>query len=253
MAVGLVFSALGLLLALHAEPCVADEAAQYLEKGTALRIEGKYREAVAAFQKAISHAPYCVDALIQMGAALEDRGNWREAMAAYRRALEVDPGNMAAQRNLEQLRASRIVSGPPRIANPTKESLIQEGLRALEHNDPDRALQIFRLCRGLLNRDPRPLFLSAISLERKGKIRNAIALYEQTVARFPSFAPAWTNLVIALYESGDHASAGKRAQEAVKALPDDRGLKFLVRLITRGTPIEDSAHRQFSSSRTKAP
>ena len=112
MSVGLVFSAIGLLLALQAEPCVADEAAQYVEKGTALRIEGRNREAVAAFHKAISYASDRVDALIQMGAALEDRGSWQEAMAAYRRALEVDPGNTTAQRNLEQLRASRIVNDP---------------------------------------------------------------------------------------------------------------------------------------------
>ncbi|MBM3303220.1 MAG: tetratricopeptide repeat protein, partial [Deltaproteobacteria bacterium] len=206
----------------HGAAGAAEKADTHFAKGTDLRIEGKTKEAVEALKKAVSLMPGNADALVQLGAALEDVSKWEEAAHAYRRALELDPSNRAAQRNLEHIEASRALNEPPKLVNTAREALLQRGLHALEQGDADRALAVFRLCRGLLQNDPRPLFYSAVVMERHGKISDCIALYEQTIAAHPRFAPAWTNLLVVLLASGDREAAKKRAQDAIRALPDDR-------------------------------
>ena len=222
-----LFCCLAMALASHTTPWAADEAAALFEKGMALRSEGKHREALEAFQGVLLSSPSHVEALVQMGAILEDLGKLQEATKCYRSALKIKGSHAAARRNLEQLEAARVLNDPPKTVSPARESLIQLGLRAMEMHDPQRALGFFRVSRGVLDRDPRPLFYSAIALERQGKKHQAIALYEQTVTAFPDFAPAWTNLIVALVRSSEPAEAVTKSQDARRAVPDDRRIQWL--------------------------
>jgi Flp pilus assembly protein TadD len=223
-----------LCVLLMSQPGVGQDVEQLLSQGKTLRMEGKKRRSVQAFAKALEHTPGHVECLVQMGAALEDQGKWRQAVKSYKRALQIDPTNLMAGRNLRQLLSSRAVNRPLKAPNPSREHLIQTGLQALDRGDLNRALEVFRLARGLMKDDPRPLLYSAAILERSGKVRHAIALYERTVKAFPAFVPARINLVIALLTSGDNGTALKRARESVIAIPDDRRLKYLARLCDAG-------------------
>ncbi|MGB6067149.1 MAG: tetratricopeptide repeat protein [Desulfomonilaceae bacterium] len=219
-------------------PCASEEPLDF-DKGVALRIEGKSAQAVTAFKKVLAVSPTHVRALVQMGAALEDQRKWKEAAQAYRRALEVNPLDGSAVRNLAQLASSRSMVTPIPAQNPSKEDLIRNGLQALEAKDFHKAAEICRLCRGLFPSDPRPLFYAAITLERQGRSRAAIALYERSVEVFPDYLPSRINLIIALISAGDRENAGKLAQKTLELVPDNPRVLYLDRLLGRpGLPVK---------------
>ncbi len=198
-------------------------------QGKALRVEGNKQKAVDVFAKVLERAPGHVESLVQMGAAYEDQKKWGDAILCYQRALNIDPNNPMAVRNLKQLQSSQVVNSTVKVANPASEHLIQLGLKAFRRGDLKRAFEVFRLCRGLLRDDPRPLLFTAVILERTGKTRHAISLYERTIEAFPKFAPARVNHVIALLASGDRKTALRRAQESLEVLPGDIRLNYLAR------------------------
>ncbi|MDQ7781705.1 MAG: tetratricopeptide repeat protein [Desulfomonilaceae bacterium] len=212
-------------------------------QGKALRAEGKTRKAVDILAAVLERTPEHVESWIHLGAAYEDLGNWREAVTCYRRALKLDPDSAAAAHNLKQLHSFRAVNAPVKPVNPAGEHLIQIGLNALKSRDLERALEVFRLCRGLLKDDPRPLLYTADILERTGKRRNALALYERIVVAFPNFVPARVNYVIALLATGNRKAALKRAQESLEAFPGDTRLAYLVRLCSPDGPADASNKR----------
>lgn len=228
------------LLLFCVSPCVAQELSDY-EKGVALRIEGKNAQALEAFRKVLADSPGYVRALVQMGAVLEDQGKWKEAAQAYRRALEVDPRDGSAIRNLAQLGSSRSMDTPIQAPNPSKEDLLRRGLQALESKDFDKASEIFRLSRGLFPNDPRPLFYSAFTLESRGKISAAIALYKRSVESFPDYIPARINLIVALISAGDRAKAGGQAQKALDIMPDNPRARYLAHLLGKAGHSENKA------------
>ncbi len=199
-------------------------------QGKASRADGKKQKAIDAFQTVLDRAPEHVESLVQMGAAYEDLRQWRNAVRCYRRALKISPNNLVAARNLKQLRSSRVVNTPVEVPNSSGEHLIRRGLKAFQRGDLKGAFEVFRLCRGLLKDDPRPLLYSAIILERRGKVRSAIALYERTIEAFPEFAPARVNHVIALLVSGDRQTALRSAQASLEVLPGNVRLRYLARL-----------------------
>ena len=177
-----------IFIALLPHPGLGQSVESLVAQGKSLRAEGKKRKAVDVFAMILDRSPEHVESLVQMGAANEDLRKWRKAVECYRRVLKIAPDNPMAARNLRQLRSFRVVNAPVKVANPAGEHLIQIGLKAYKGGDLKRALEVFRLCRGLLKDDPRPLLYSAVILELQGKTRSAIALYERTIETFPRFA-----------------------------------------------------------------
>jgi superkiller protein 3 len=212
--------------------CMAEEPSEF-RKALVLRSEGKNDRAFDALKRCIDQSPRHAKTYVHLGGILEDQGKWKEAADAYRRALEIDPDNPAAKRNLEQLISSRTVDGRLPAQNPFKEQLMRRGLQALEAKDYPKALEVFRLLRGLFPGDPRPLFYSAETLEQQGKLLHAIALYEQVIELFPEYGPARVNLMIALISKGDQEAAARQVQEALSAMPDNRRVNYLAGLLGR--------------------
>jgi protein O-GlcNAc transferase len=232
---GRLHVAVVLLLAVGVFGAVAAEDLSDYEKGLALRLEGKSRQAVEAFDRAIAAEPGHAQALTQKGAALEDQRKWKQAVEAYRQALAVDPSNHFARRNLEQLLAWRLVANPPAGVNPAKEDLIDSGLRALQRGDLGRAQEVFRLAHGLSSDDPRPMFFWALTLEEEGKHREAGVLYRNVVDSFPDYAPARINMVICLLSCGESREAEQETRRAMAAFPETHELRALQSLLQRGS------------------
>jgi tetratricopeptide (TPR) repeat protein len=220
------------LLGLTAYVIAAEEPSDF-QRGLALRMEGKNAQAVEAFGKVPVDSPEYVRALVQKGAALEDMGKKREASNTYERALRIDPRNASAARNLEQLYSAGMMEGAVQAPNPAKEELVRNGLRALASGDFGKALEVFRLSRGLLPGDPRPLFYSALTMERQGNLNAAISLYERTTESFPDHIPARINHILAFLAVGDRERAMRHCRKALENSPENRRLRSLSDLLSR--------------------
>jgi tetratricopeptide (TPR) repeat protein len=220
------------LLSVSNYACAAEELSDF-EKGLALRAEGKNSQAVAMLKKVPPDSANYIRALVQMGAALEDSGKKKEAADAYQRALSIDPTNPTASRNLDQLRSAETTEVGAQAPNPAKEELIRNGVIALQYGNFKKALEVFRLSRGLFPGDPRPLFYSGLTLESQGDLRGAISLYERTMESFPDYVPARINQILDLLMVGDQEGAARNCRKAIEIFPDDRQLRSLISLLAR--------------------
>jgi tetratricopeptide (TPR) repeat protein len=102
------------------------------ERAIALAMENRWSEAADVNRKIIELYPNDADAYNRLGKALLEMGRYRDALATYQRAVELDPNNIIARKNVERLAhlaekapepspepvASAPERGPARI-NPT--------------------------------------------------------------------------------------------------------------------------------------
>jgi Flp pilus assembly protein TadD len=65
--------------------------------------QGRFDEAVAAFQRSTVVNPKESDAFFEMGAIYEQRGDKQHAMAAYKKAAAISPDDPDYQRALASL------------------------------------------------------------------------------------------------------------------------------------------------------
>ncbi|MCA1732742.1 MAG: tetratricopeptide repeat protein, partial [Acidobacteria bacterium] len=73
--------------------------------GTCLEQNPKWRrEAVEAFQRALSIDPNAVDALLSLGDLYKNQGMTARAIACYEDALQIDPENALAKTRLKNVK-----------------------------------------------------------------------------------------------------------------------------------------------------
>lgn len=73
------------------------------ERAIALAMENRWSEAADVNRKIIELYPNDADAYNRLGKALLEMGRYRDALATYQRAVELDPNNMIAKKNVERL------------------------------------------------------------------------------------------------------------------------------------------------------
>lgn len=73
------------------------------ERAIALAMENRWSEAADINRKIIELYPNDADAYNRLGKALLEMGRYRDALATYQRAVELDPNNMIAKKNVERL------------------------------------------------------------------------------------------------------------------------------------------------------
>lgn len=74
-------------------PLEALNATEWYHEGENLYAQGKYEEAINAFDKAIEFDPKYIDAYYWKGLALNDLGRFEEALKAYDKATMLDSGD----------------------------------------------------------------------------------------------------------------------------------------------------------------
>lgn len=79
-------------------------------RGHILAARGELPVAEAELQRALLECPDAIEALVMLGAVLADQRKFVEARQSWERALAVDPGNSAAQANLDTLDARGLES-----------------------------------------------------------------------------------------------------------------------------------------------
>jgi tetratricopeptide (TPR) repeat protein len=83
----------------------------WVDHAIQLAMQSKWTEAVAANRNILEHFPKDVDAFNRLGRALREQGQYRDARAAYRQAVEIDPNNGIAQKNLTSLEGLDVDGG----------------------------------------------------------------------------------------------------------------------------------------------
>lgn len=75
----------------------------WVEHAIQLAMQSRWADAVAINRNILESFPNDVDAYNRLGRALREQGSYREARAAYQRAVDIDPNNAIAQKNLASL------------------------------------------------------------------------------------------------------------------------------------------------------
>jgi hypothetical protein len=86
-------------------------------------VVGGWESAVVINQEILKHAPQDSAAANRLGKALDQLGRVEEAIEAYKSAIEMDPGNMIAQRNVERLELLRDREPEPAKKNGDKKAI----------------------------------------------------------------------------------------------------------------------------------
>lgn len=73
------------------------------ERAIALAMQNRWSEAADVNRKIIELYPNDADAYNRLGKALMELGRYRDALATYQRAIELDPNNVIAKKNVERL------------------------------------------------------------------------------------------------------------------------------------------------------
>jgi predicted TPR repeat methyltransferase len=89
-----------------------DNAAAYCNMGNSLQEQGKFKEAIALYNKTLSLKPDYADAYYNMGVALKEQGKLEEAIDAYNKALAINPDYAEAQHLVSSLTGKTTTFAP---------------------------------------------------------------------------------------------------------------------------------------------
>jgi tetratricopeptide (TPR) repeat protein len=155
----------------------------------ALQAQGRYDEAIAHYQQALTHQDDYAPAYNNMGTALRAQGKLDEAIASYRRALELRPEFPDARFNLANAEMAK--------------------------GKPDAAIDQFREA---LKREPQSVETRtnlAIALEARGDSAGAIAEFREALRLSPRLSRSHRNLGNSLANAGDARGALEHLSQAV--------------------------------------
>lgn len=94
-----------LLVALASAGCTTFRGARLYSSGTEALDRGDVTRAIADLERAAELVPHASEVQNHLGLAYAADGRHREALLAFRRAVELDCGNQAATRNLRAAEA----------------------------------------------------------------------------------------------------------------------------------------------------
>ena len=213
---------------------------------------GDLKEGIESFRRAVEIDPGYRDAHFNLAAALASRGDWEGAARHYGRAAEIDPADHRSR--LERaLALERIGRGPE--AHSDLEALLEasppapDAIRAtalarlgLAAARRDRQEEAERRLREAAALDPGQAPLFARWLGRQGRFREAAEWYRKAIEAGRDDGEIRFGRAMALLLAGEERMAKGVLEEAVRALPEELGLRHaLARLLAgaRSPEIRD--------------
>lgn len=204
----------------------------YNNLGIIYQLNGRYKDSVPLFKKAISLAPDDAETHFNLGISLQQQGLSEAAIIAYNKALEHKPNHLDALNNLGNL----FLGGDQYedAANCYARAAKHHPGSADAHNNLGNALQSLGR-----HEEAIKLYEQAISLHpehakafnnlgnllrRRGQVKQAMNCYRQAIAIQPDYAEAHTHLGMALLSLNNYTEGLKelewrsRHQEAIEPL-----------------------------------
>ncbi len=158
---------------------------------------GRWAKAEYYYENALHYKPHDPDIHNNLGIALAKQGKIDQAVAQYKAALKVDPAYEKARYNMQ-------------VAKDR-----QSGTSAA------RSQEI--------------RFEEALALARQGKLKEAIACFENFLGQWPEYAPAHYNLGVLLSRQGDIAAAKAEVKTALRLQPDMKEAKEALDSLSSGS------------------
>lgn len=172
--------------------------------------------------KALQLDDHAVNAYLLMGELMFLDDNIPGAYQSYKNATLIDPDNQLAQENL----AKMIVASEEEVIK-TFIQLLDEGM---SEQNPQKIEETYRLVNDYLDKHPESIKAQNVKgniLGRgMGKLDEAIKIYEQVLAKDPTFASSWENMGISYAIKGDFDKAESCLKKALQLAPDNENIKF---------------------------
>ncbi len=212
----------------HTLACTPENPIAHNNLGFVLANQGKLKEAIQHYERALQIKPDHVQALNNLGVALAREGKLDEARQPLEQALRLEPayadalnnlgGILAKQMKVEQAilcydRALQIKPDYPEAHCNLGVALAQQGKLDEARQHFEQALQ--------LNPDYADAHYDlGKALDENGQTDEAIRQYREAIRLKPDFDEAHNNLGTALYMKGQTEGAISQFQEAVYLKPD---------------------------------
>ena len=185
----------------------------------------KERDKVEAYrylEKALKLDDHAVNAYLLLGELMYLDGNTSGAYQAYRNAAIIDPNSKLAQDNLALM------------VSVTEDEKLKPIMALLDEGMAQRSAQMveeaYQKIEEYLKENPESLIGQNIKgniLGRgMGRLDESIKLYEQIIAKDPSFASAYENMGIAYAIQGKFDQAEKCFNKALELSPNNENIKF---------------------------
>jgi Flp pilus assembly protein TadD len=168
--------------------------------GSALRLQGKFSDAIASLEKAIELDPKLPIAHNNRGVALQGLKKFGDARAAFERAMAIAPEDPEAYNNLGNL--------------SSVEEKFEEALQWFA-----KAQKLHPDCAEVHNN-------LANVLREQGRLDKAAEHYRRAIDLKPCFPDAWSNLGNALREQGLFPEALAAYATAIEQKPDNPGFRW---------------------------
>ena len=189
--------------------------------GRLLLQAGQARAAIATLEPLLAQRPEDSELHALYGIALGRTGRIDEGLESLAHALELDPQNEAAQRAVSLLEQQRQIVGDDAISfEGEAATAFQQGLYALETEDPEAAAQSFSRAFELSDH-PLAAFYRGYSLHRAGRIREALEPYEAALEAYPESDTVLNNLGYAQLQLGRFDLALDTLGRALEANPEN--------------------------------
>lgn len=249
----------GALTAIDAAIAAAPDRAPYhYSRAEALRANGRFDDAIAAFRCALALDDSDADWWNELALSLQAVGKTGEAKAAYAEALDREQDHVVALCNLGNLSTH---ANDPAVAIPMLRRAIELradapvahlslGLALVAAGRSADAVECFTSAEALVRRIPgsaESLIDQGILFERLGWRAAAEHCYRMATSGHPELLAGWINLSTLFLRGGRVPQALEAAQKAVQLAPDTPVAKrqFALALAASGdlAGAEDEAHR----------
>ncbi|MDY6824848.1 MAG: tetratricopeptide repeat protein [Thermodesulfobacteriota bacterium] len=193
-----------LFLSLLAVSCSTDASgpASYIQKGNDFKASHNYKQAVAAYQQAVSRAPDKVAAWSGMGDAYLKLGKTQASIDAYRHVLELDPRNTGA---LLRLARFDLLGNRYDEASKKVETVLDDQPANTE-----------------------ALFLRADIYQQQEHLKQAAVTYETILEASPSNKKAYLRLADVQARQGNAAGAEDTLKDAIRVAPDTTAPRLML-------------------------
>ena len=195
--------------------------------GNYLRDQGRYEEAHAAYQTALTLRPDDPGLLNNIGVLLLNQSRYEEAAARFREVLRFNPQHQVAMRNIAAVlvnqgrHAAALAAAQQVIAHYPDDAQAHWLLGALlsKQGRPEEANTHFREALRLNPQHPTAMRDLAGMQMNQGRYAEAHAIYQTALEREPDDPDLLNNIGVLLEKQGRHEEATARYRETLRLNP----------------------------------